>query len=85
MSPKTESTLSQEPFPLIHELHQIVADAIDTGLTWDQINAPDINYNLIRPIIRRMDYRKGRDRLKPPNASRDPSIGVILFAIMANR
>lgn len=38
-------------FNLIHELHQTITSSIDTSLSWEQLNAPALNYTLIRPII----------------------------------
>ena len=38
-------------FRLIHELHQTITSSIDTSLSWEQLNAPALNYTLIRPII----------------------------------
>jgi len=38
-------------FHLIHELHQTVTASIDTSLSWEQLNAPALNYTLVRPII----------------------------------
>nr|XP_019013635.1 nonselective cation channel [Kwoniella pini CBS 10737]OCF52416.1 nonselective cation channel [Kwoniella pini CBS 10737] len=40
-------------FALIHELHSTINDAIDTALTWDQLQSPPINYTLVRPIVQR--------------------------------
>lgn len=41
-------------FPLIHEIHAIVTQTIDTALDWDQLNSPPINYSLVRPIVQRL-------------------------------
>jgi hypothetical protein len=47
--PLTKPTTSL--FRLVHELHQTITSSIDTSLSWEQLNAPALNYTLIRPII----------------------------------
>lgn len=38
-------------FSLIHEIHAIVTSAVDTSLTWEQLNSPTVNYTLVRPTV----------------------------------
>ncbi|KAK1924838.1 hypothetical protein DB88DRAFT_534891 [Papiliotrema laurentii] len=73
MSP-TGSTVplsTASTFLLIHELHRTILESIDTALTWEQLNAPSINYTLIRPIIDRLaptEYKSEREPLLSPDA-----------------
>ncbi|WVQ98885.1 hypothetical protein IAU59_006016 [Kwoniella sp. CBS 9459] len=100
-------------FSLIHELHVTITEAIDTALSWDQLQSPPVNYTLVRPIVQRFSpkkdpenenaEKKGDDVLRAkrvddggesgvPKArpaqgqSREgPSLGMVLYALMANR
>ncbi|OXG91252.1 nonselective cation channel [Cryptococcus neoformans D17-1] len=92
-------------FPLIHEIHTIVTQAIDTALDWDQLNSPPINYTLIRPIVQRFAPTLEHERVNTAGLTettasdggelgagkatgpvyRGPSLGEVLYALMANR
>jgi hypothetical protein len=63
--------ISTSIFALIHTLHSTITDAIDTSLTWDQLNSPPVNYTLVRPIVDRsaprVDTKKANtDHLSVP-------------------
>jgi hypothetical protein len=54
LPPKTTPTAAELRLINVYSLiHQLKADAqtIDTSLSWDQLNAPDINFNIIRPLL----------------------------------
>lgn len=50
MTTETHTTL----FALIHDIHATITRSIDTSLTWEQLNSPQINYTLVRPIVERL-------------------------------
>ncbi|OCF36454.1 nonselective cation channel [Kwoniella heveanensis BCC8398] len=102
-------------FRLIHELHTTITEAIDTALSWDQLQSPPINYTLVRPIVQRFSPKRddaengsgsAKSRNDVLNAKRmddggesgvprplaavnqnqdGPSLGMVLYALMANR
>lgn len=56
-------------FHLIHELHTTVVQAIDTSLSWDQLNSPPINYTLVRPLVERYGNQVAKQTGGAPTAS----------------
>lgn len=66
-------------YNLIHKLHTEIIEAIDSSLSWDELNSPSVNYNLIRPIVEQYTPQEG---VPDDNAS---SLGGVLYALMANR
>ncbi|KAL7424047.1 hypothetical protein Q5752_001632 [Cryptotrichosporon argae] len=51
-------------YALICTVHQTILDAIDTALTWDQLNSPPVNYSLVRPLVDRFTPRYHRGSAK---------------------
>ncbi|QRV74848.1 calcium channel YVC1 [Ceratobasidium sp. AG-Ba] len=48
----TDDNLSSLPvFPLIHSIKKDIEERIDASLSWDQLNAVDVNYSVFRPIV----------------------------------
>ncbi|KAF8604724.1 hypothetical protein BDV93DRAFT_96560 [Ceratobasidium sp. AG-I] len=48
----TEEVLSTQPvFPLIHAIKKDIEERIDASLSWDQLNAVDVNYSIFRPLV----------------------------------
>ncbi|WVN86773.1 uncharacterized protein L203_101945 [Cryptococcus depauperatus CBS 7841] len=101
----TAQTPHSAVFSLVHELHTVVTQSIDTALDWDQLNSPPINYSLVRPIVQRyvpktdeagagslltsmgmpsdgVELGIGRAH---PTFQQGPSLGDVLYALMANR
>nr|ODN95119.1 nonselective cation channel [Cryptococcus depauperatus CBS 7855] len=101
----TAQTPHSAVFSLVHELHTVVTQSIDTALDWDQLNSPPINYSLVRPIVQRyvpktdkagagssltsigmpsdgVELGIGRAH---PTFQQGPSLGNVLYALMANR
>lgn len=64
-TPTAEELRSINVYTLIHQLHAD-AQVFDSALSWDQINAPDINFSIIRPLL--AQYTK----TKNPAISRSP-------------
>ncbi|WWC61005.1 uncharacterized protein I303_103582 [Kwoniella dejecticola CBS 10117] len=60
-------------FALIHELHSTINDAIDTALTWDQLQSPPINYTLVRPIVQRFAPKVEDEKV---NGTATPALAV---------
>lgn len=77
-----DDPIPSDVYTLIHELQASVTDAIDTSLTWDQLNAPNVNYALVRPIVERYTPDSDGDG---NDANDDLSLGEVLYALMANR
>jgi hypothetical protein len=67
-------------YGLIHGLAATVVDAIDAPLDWDALLSPSVSYTVIRPIVQRFAPKFGG---KEEDAG--PSLGAVLFALMANR
>ncbi|EJD49556.1 receptor-activated Ca2+-permeable cation channel [Auricularia subglabra TFB-10046 SS5] len=53
LAPSAERLASTKVFPLIHQLRSDVQQKIDTTLTWEQLNASDINFALVRPVVQK--------------------------------
>jgi len=48
----TSNALSEYPvYPLIHTLRKDVEVHIDAGLTWSQLNAPEVTFTVVRPLV----------------------------------
>jgi hypothetical protein len=81
--------ISTSIFALIHTLHSTITDAIDTSLTWDQLNSPPVNYTLVRPIVDRsaprVDTKKANTEAGSKGNIAEISLGGVLYALMANR
>ncbi|WVF72035.1 hypothetical protein IAT40_006847 [Kwoniella sp. CBS 6097] len=54
-------------FALIHELHTTITEAIDTALSWDQLQSPPVNYTLVRPIVQRFSPKSSPENEKKGN------------------
>ncbi|ELU40127.1 hypothetical protein AG1IA_05835 [Rhizoctonia solani AG-1 IA] len=48
--PAEQDLLNQPVFPLIHAIKKDV-ERIDASLSWDQLNAVDVNYSIFRPLV----------------------------------
>ncbi|CCO30330.1 hypothetical protein BN14_04357 [Rhizoctonia solani AG-1 IB] len=49
--PVEQDLLNQPVFPLIHAIKNDVEERIDASLSWDQLNAVDVNYSIFRPLV----------------------------------
>ncbi|KAH7342007.1 hypothetical protein B0J17DRAFT_746132 [Rhizoctonia solani] len=49
--PPEEDLLKQPVFPLIHAIKKDVEYLIDASLSWEQLNAVDVNYSVFRPLV----------------------------------
>ncbi|KAF8688934.1 Receptor-activated Ca2 -permeable cation channel, partial [Rhizoctonia solani] len=49
--PAEQDLLNQPVFPLIHAIKKDVEERIDASLSWDQLNAVDVNYSIFRPLV----------------------------------
>ncbi|KAG8693097.1 hypothetical protein FRC09_010733, partial [Ceratobasidium sp. 395] len=49
--PDEDTLLKQPVFPLIHSIKKDIEEHLDTSLSWDQLNALDVNYSVFRPIV----------------------------------
>ncbi|KDN50719.1 hypothetical protein RSAG8_01217, partial [Rhizoctonia solani AG-8 WAC10335] len=57
--PAEEDLLKQPVFPLIHSIKKDIEERIDASLSWDQLNAIDVNYSIFRPLV--FKYAKFRN------------------------
>ncbi|CUA75905.1 Calcium channel YVC1 [Rhizoctonia solani] len=57
--PAEEDILKQPVFPLIHSIKKDIEERIDASLSWDQLNAIDVNYSIFRPLV--FKYAKFRN------------------------
>ncbi|KAL5635136.1 hypothetical protein ACGC1H_002983 [Rhizoctonia solani] len=57
--PAEEDLLKQPVFPLIHAIKKDIEVSIDSSLSWDQLNAIDVNYSIFRPLV--FKYAKHRN------------------------
>ncbi|CAE6413533.1 unnamed protein product [Rhizoctonia solani] len=57
--PAEEDLLKQPVFPLIHAIKKDIEERIDSSLSWDQLNAIDVNYSIFRPLV--FKYAKHRN------------------------
>ncbi|KZT60904.1 hypothetical protein CALCODRAFT_553404 [Calocera cornea HHB12733] len=46
-----EDRSSVRVFPLLQKLRRDVEENIDTALSWTQLNAPDVNFAIVRPLV----------------------------------
>lgn len=46
------------PAPQVHEIHEDVKQSIDTSLSFDALNAPDVSFNVLRPLTERYSSKK---------------------------
>ncbi|KAG8886401.1 hypothetical protein FRB97_004936 [Tulasnella sp. 331] len=51
MGTSTEELSSTLVFPLIHRIKRDADKNIDTALTWEQLNAPEINFSIVKPLV----------------------------------
>ncbi|KAJ1307296.1 hypothetical protein OPQ81_001406 [Rhizoctonia solani] len=49
--PPEEDLLKQPVFPLIHAIKKDIEERLDSSLSWDQLNAVDVNYSIFRPLV----------------------------------
>ncbi|KAG8702895.1 hypothetical protein FRC08_003186, partial [Ceratobasidium sp. 394] len=49
--PAEDELLSQPVFPLIHAIKLDIEQQLDSSLSWDQLNALDVNYSVFRPLL----------------------------------
>ncbi|KAG9039905.1 hypothetical protein FRB95_004377 [Tulasnella sp. JGI-2019a] len=51
MAPSLEEISGTIVFPLIHRIKHDTNKNIDTALTWEQLNAPDVNFSVVKPMV----------------------------------